>query len=117
MPPTPPPDIDLEAWRDSEQRILAWNPDSLFLTHFGPYHGPRLHFQAMFENIGEWSRIVQRLLADALASDADRERRFIDEASLDLKRRVGPNEADDYMRAGGLSYSWQGLSRYWRRKQ
>ena len=39
MPPTPPPDIDLEAWRASEDRILAWDPDTLFLTHFGPFHG------------------------------------------------------------------------------
>src|SRR4029078_3534156 len=39
MPPTPPPDIDLDAWRASEDRILAWEPDTLFLTHFGPFHG------------------------------------------------------------------------------
>src|SRR4029079_18659824 len=51
MPPTPPPVIDLEAWRVSEQKILAWDPDTLFLTHFGPYQGARQHFQAMFENI------------------------------------------------------------------
>jgi glyoxylase-like metal-dependent hydrolase (beta-lactamase superfamily II) len=29
MPPTPPPDIDLEAWRVSADRILAWQPDTL----------------------------------------------------------------------------------------
>ena len=40
MPPTPPPDIDLEAWSRSEDRILSWVPDTLFLTHFGPFHGP-----------------------------------------------------------------------------
>ena len=40
MPPTPPPDIDLDAWIESEARILAWDPDVLFLTHFGPFHGP-----------------------------------------------------------------------------
>src|SRR5207253_7329932 len=32
MPPMPPPDIDLEAWRQSERTILAWDPDTLFLT-------------------------------------------------------------------------------------
>ncbi len=37
MPPTPPPDIDLEAWRDSFARISAWHPDTLFITHFGPF--------------------------------------------------------------------------------
>src|SRR5579862_5172073 len=53
MPPTPPPDIDLDAWRASGQTLLAWDPDTLFLTHFGPYHGARQHLQAMFETLGD----------------------------------------------------------------
>src|SRR6187549_188433 len=32
LPPTPPPDIDLEAWRTSTDTILGWNPNTLFLT-------------------------------------------------------------------------------------
>jgi glyoxylase-like metal-dependent hydrolase (beta-lactamase superfamily II) len=36
MPPTPPPDVDLEAWRDGLVRIEQWRPSTLFLTHFGP---------------------------------------------------------------------------------
>jgi glyoxylase-like metal-dependent hydrolase (beta-lactamase superfamily II) len=117
MPPTPPPDIDLEAWRASEQKILAWDPDTLFLTHFGPHHGARQHFQAMFENIDTWSRIVRRLLADAsVPNDEDRQKRFADEAFRDLRQRVGEGEALDYTKAGGLNYSWQGLARYWRKR-
>jgi glyoxylase-like metal-dependent hydrolase (beta-lactamase superfamily II) len=117
MPATPPPDIDLEVWRESERRILAWDPDVLFLTHFGPWHGGRQHFQAMFENLAAWYRIVQRVLADSSLGDPDRERQFIEEAYTDLRRRVGERDAEDYVRAGGLSYSWQGLARYWRKRQ
>jgi len=116
MPPTPPPDIDLEAWRESEKKILAWEPDTLFLTHFGPFHGVRPHLQAMFETLAEWSRIVQRLLADGAASDDDRQQRFVDEAFQDLRRRVGDVEAVDYTKAGGLNFSYQGLARYWRKR-
>lgn len=116
MPPTPPPDIDLEAWRASEQKILAWDPDTLFLTHFGPHHGARQHLQAMFENIETWSRIVRRLLADASLSDEERQKRFTEETFLELTRRVGETEAVDYTKAGGLNYSWQGLARYWRKR-
>src|SRR5262249_22645841 len=105
MPPTPPPDIDLDAWRRSSQKILAWEPDTLFLTHFGPKHGARQHLQAMFENIDAWSRIVRRLLADASIDDAERQRRFVDEAYLEIQRRTGETEAADYVRAGGLNYS------------
>jgi hypothetical protein len=116
MPPTPPPDIDLEVWRESEARILAWDPDTLFLTHFGPFHGARLHFQQLMDRLGAWSVIVHRLLADVSLSEDERLRRFVDEALLDVRRAVGDSEADQYNRAGRLDYSWQGLSRYWRKK-
>jgi glyoxylase-like metal-dependent hydrolase (beta-lactamase superfamily II) len=116
MPPTPPPDIDIEAWHLSGHTIVKWDPDTLFLTHFGPRHGVRQHFEAMFENILAWSRIVRRLLADASIDDAERQRRFVDDAFLDIQRSIGATEAGDYLRAGGLNYSWQGLARYWRKR-
>ena len=116
MPPTPPPDIDLDAWHTSEDRILAWEPDTLFLTHFGPFHAPRLHFQDMTDRLAQWSRIVRRLLADASLDEEGRLSAFMREALLDLKRKVGPVEAERYNRAGRLDYSWQGLSRYWRKR-
>lgn len=117
MPPTPPPDIDLDAWRASGAKILAWDPHTLFLTHFGPYPGARQHFQAMFENMEAWSGIVRRLLADvSLTDDEERQKRFTEQAFVDLTRRVGEAEAFDYTKAGGLKYSWQGLARYWRKR-
>jgi glyoxylase-like metal-dependent hydrolase (beta-lactamase superfamily II) len=116
MPPTPPPDIDIEAWRESEKKILAWDPDTLFLTHFGPHQGARQHLQGMFENMSDWSRIVRRLLADATLRDDERQSRFTDEVSRDLVRRVGETEASDYTKAGGLNYSYQGLARYWQKR-
>jgi hypothetical protein len=73
-------------------------------------------FQAMFENIEVWSRIVRRLLADASLQDEDRQKRFVEEAFLDIKQRVGDSAALDYTKAGGLNYSWQGLARYWKKK-
>lgn len=116
MPPTPPPDIDLEAWTESEAKILAWDPDTLFLTHFGPFHGARMHFQELKNNTQVWSRIVRRLLADEGRDEASRQAAFVDEAMRELRRAVTVEEADQYSRAGRLDYSWQGLSRYWRKR-
>jgi glyoxylase-like metal-dependent hydrolase (beta-lactamase superfamily II) len=116
LPPTPPPDIDLELWRVSEARILKWEPETLFLTHFGPHRGARVHFQELFSRLDEWNAIVRRLLADATLSDEDREKRFVEAALLDLRRTVGEGEAARYSRAGRLDYSWHGLARYWRKK-
>jgi glyoxylase-like metal-dependent hydrolase (beta-lactamase superfamily II) len=117
MPPTPPPDIDIEAWHESGKKMLAWDPDTLFLTHFGPQHSARQHLQSMFETLDAWSAIVRRLLADSSLDDERRQERFVDEAYLEIKRRIGEAEAADYVRAGGLNYSWQGLARYWKKKQ
>lgn len=116
MPPAPPPDVDLELWRESEARILSWNPDTLFLTHFGPFHGARPHFQQLMDRLVEWSRIVRRLLADQRLTDEERQDQFVQEATQELRQVVGPQEAELYGRAGSLHYSWQGLARYWRKK-
>lgn len=116
MPPTPPPDIDLDAWRTSQDRILSWDPDTLFLTHFGPYHGARVHFQEMFARLETWSGIVRRLVTNDALDEENRMQAFLEEALLDLKRKVGEQQAEQYNRAGRLDYSWQGLARYWRKR-
>jgi glyoxylase-like metal-dependent hydrolase (beta-lactamase superfamily II) len=117
MPAAPPPDIDLEIWRTSEERILAWAPDTLFLTHFGPFHGARPHFQQLMDRLASWSRITRRLVSNAALTEEEREARFVLEATQELRRVVGPGEAELYSRAGSLAYSWQGLARYWRKKE
>jgi len=39
LAPTPPPDIDLEAWPRSIDAIAAWKPERLAVTHFGMWEG------------------------------------------------------------------------------
>jgi glyoxylase-like metal-dependent hydrolase (beta-lactamase superfamily II) len=116
MPPTPPPDIDLELWRASADRILAWDPGTLFLTHFGPFQGARSHIEELMDRLQAWSAIVRRLLADSSLDDGGRERRFVEEVMQELRRVVGEQEADMYSRAGRIDYSWQGLLRYWKKR-
>jgi glyoxylase-like metal-dependent hydrolase (beta-lactamase superfamily II) len=112
LPPTPPPDIDLEAWAGSRDVILAWDPDTLFLTHFGPYRGARVQFQELFARLTEWTHQVRRLLADSELTDEVRQQRFVDECLRDVRRTVGDQEAEQYSRAGRLDFSFQGLLRY-----
>ena len=40
LPPTPPPDIDLEAWNASLSLVADWKPDTLAVTHFGAVDEP-----------------------------------------------------------------------------
>jgi hypothetical protein len=68
------------------------------------------------DHLASWSRLVRRLLADPALDDEQRQQKFVDEALLELRRAVGDLDAERYSRAGRLDYSWQGLSRYWRKK-
>jgi glyoxylase-like metal-dependent hydrolase (beta-lactamase superfamily II) len=115
LPATPPPDIDLEAWRRSTDLILGWEPDQLFLTHFGPQPSPRVHFNDLWKRMDAWSRRVQGLLATA-GTDEDRARTFMNEVMDELTRATSPQEALAYVSAGRFDFSWTGLARYWRKQ-
>jgi glyoxylase-like metal-dependent hydrolase (beta-lactamase superfamily II) len=59
LPPTPPPDIDLEAWPRSLDIVSAWAPDRLAVTHFGAYDDVDEHLGAMrsmLTTVTEWAR-------------------------------------------------------------
>jgi glyoxylase-like metal-dependent hydrolase (beta-lactamase superfamily II) len=115
LPPTPPPDIDLEAWRTSTETILAWNPDVLFLTHFGPQASPRVHMQDLWKRMDDWTRRVEVSLSQD-GTDEDRTARFVSGIVSDLERATSAAEAQAYARAARFDYSWTGLARYLRNK-
>jgi glyoxylase-like metal-dependent hydrolase (beta-lactamase superfamily II) len=115
LPPTPPPDIDLEAWHTSTDLILSWNPGTLFLTHFGPQPSPRVHFQDLWKRMDEWSRRVQALLAQP-GSDEDHAREFTKWVNDELVRATSSDEARAYQSAARFDFSWTGLARYWKKK-
>jgi hypothetical protein len=70
----------------------------------------------MGQHLASWSAIVRRLIADAALDEKEKLEAFMKEALLDLERKVGTVQAEQYTRAGRLDYSWQGLSRYWRKR-
>jgi glyoxylase-like metal-dependent hydrolase (beta-lactamase superfamily II) len=116
LPPTPPPDIDLEAWRASTERILAWHPDVLFLTHFGPQPAPRVHFQDLWTRMDDWCRRVRALL-DRPGTDDERAQAFTEDVTEELRRATSPDEARAYAQAARFEFSFAGLARYLRQRQ
>jgi glyoxylase-like metal-dependent hydrolase (beta-lactamase superfamily II) len=116
LPPTPPPDIDLEAWRASTERILAWDPELLFLTHFGPHPSPRVHMQDLWRRLDAWSERVRGLLSTP-GTDAERADTFAREITEEISRTVNRDEARAYADVGRYDFSWMGLARYWRKRQ
>jgi glyoxylase-like metal-dependent hydrolase (beta-lactamase superfamily II) len=115
LPPTPPPDIDLEQWRDSLDRIGRWRPETLFITHFGPQAPFATHLSELVEHL-EWTAAIVRSSLAMAGTDADREAWFTDEIRRELRRRTSEADARAYEVAGRFDLSWRGLARYWRKK-
>ncbi len=115
MPPTPPPDIDLEAWRESTDRILAWRPAQIFLTHFGAFRDVEPHFAKLWDRMNDWSRRVRASLERDL-SDEVRAQIFTQEIIEDLMLQMSGTEAEGYAKAARFDFSWSGLARYWRKR-
>jgi len=115
LPPTPPPDIAIEAWRDSLARIAAWHPETLFITHFGPFAPVAAHLTEMADHLELTSGLVKTSLERG-GTDEDREGWFRDEIRRELRRRMPEAEAQAYEVAGRFDLNWRGLARYWRKK-
>jgi glyoxylase-like metal-dependent hydrolase (beta-lactamase superfamily II) len=94
--PTPPPDIDLEAWRASLAEIEAWQPRRLAVTHFGAHEDVAVQLAALREHLDE---------VEAWAAAGD-EASFVEQ----MRARVAGEAAYAHALPPGQSY--QGLARY-----
>jgi glyoxylase-like metal-dependent hydrolase (beta-lactamase superfamily II) len=113
LAPTLPPDIDLDLWRTSINRIADWKPAALFLTHFGPWAPVDQHLVALRDSL----ELTSRWARDSLAQDGDdasREAWFVSQVERAFRLTATKNELDAYRLAGRFDLCWKGLARYWR---
>jgi len=117
LPPTPPPDIDLEAWRESLAKIRAWKPETVFITHFGAYGGVAEHLDRFETSLHDVAEMAKR----AIESDASDEAKYAT-FKTDVEnyvRQGGVTEEDvrPLEHVGPLEFNWRGLVRYWKKKR
>jgi glyoxylase-like metal-dependent hydrolase (beta-lactamase superfamily II) len=106
IPPTPPPDIDLEAWRDSLSVLEGWRAARLALPHFGLVEDPVAHLGQLREALDRhegWAR--------------EGEEAFVEHLSEYLRARMGTSEAEDYDFTALARPSAAGLRRWLEREQ
>ncbi|QWK21109.1 MBL fold metallo-hydrolase [Thermus antranikianii] len=115
LPPTPPPDIHLESWYASLDRILALRPEVLYLTHFGPCRDVEAHLLALREVLEEWAGWVLHRLKEGLPLEEMTER--FEAYWREGLRRAGVEEEGMrlYELADPPYMNLQGLVRYWQK--
>ncbi|MBW8059439.1 MAG: MBL fold metallo-hydrolase [Solirubrobacterales bacterium] len=107
VPPTPPPDIDIERWEESIGIVEGWRPERLALTHFGAVDAPAGHLGRVRERLREEARLAREL------SEADYERRHRERVA---EHAANPDAAAELLQCVPPEYQWRGLDRYWRKR-
>jgi glyoxylase-like metal-dependent hydrolase (beta-lactamase superfamily II) len=107
VPPTPPPDIDIETWEDSIGLVEGWEPERLAVTHFGAIEAPAAHLAAVRERLREEAQLARDL------GEQDYEQRH---RTLVAERADTPETAAELIHCVPPQYQWRGLDRYWRKR-
>ncbi len=102
LPPTPPPEVDLEAWAGTIAEIERRGPERLALIHFGVAEDTQRHLQELRERLEGFAGRVR---------DGASEEDFAALAAADL----GPDR-EAYEQAMPFWQSYAGLKRYWEKR-
>jgi glyoxylase-like metal-dependent hydrolase (beta-lactamase superfamily II) len=104
--PTPPPEIDLDAWERTIDELERRSPVRLALVHFGVFDDVERHLEALRATLRSW--------ADRVGHGMD-EPTFVAAARADVAAS-DPDDADAYDRAAPYWHCYLGLERYWRKR-
>jgi glyoxylase-like metal-dependent hydrolase (beta-lactamase superfamily II) len=103
LPPTPPPDIDIEAWHRSLDLLQGWAPQALAVTHYGTYTDVARHLETLHSELDHWAEVAHRE----------------DQAGFEREIRAalaGTAEEDGYFKAMPPETLYGGLARYWEKR-
>lgn len=115
IPTTPPPDVDLESWAKSIDRLRVWQPSALVLSHFGAFSDAQNHLDRHDDALREWAEKV-RVSLEEPGTDDERANRFAAE-ELEAVRRASTAEGASRVHFSQIRDCWFGLARYWRRRE
>jgi glyoxylase-like metal-dependent hydrolase (beta-lactamase superfamily II) len=102
--PTPPPDIDIDAWERSLETVAGWDPERIVVTHFGVVDDPQTQLAALREALHHQARMTAELDLEAFVP-----------AFREHVRAHGEEEARALEQAAPFDHIWLGLTR-WRER-
>jgi glyoxylase-like metal-dependent hydrolase (beta-lactamase superfamily II) len=116
VPPFVPPELHIESWHESIEKIRALNAKKLYLPHFGLVQDPvSAHLDALGERIDRWA-IWFRDRIRAGESDKQMLPAFAEYVADDLRKNgATEDEIRDYECADPTFMAVGGAVRYWQK--
>ena len=116
IPPFVPPELHIESWLTSLEKIGAVNPKTMYLPHFGEVTDSiSEHLKAMTERVQRWSRWFQKKI-QAGTPENELAQQFAAYEHEDLAHEgASQREIDDYEVADPSYMAVPAAVRYWRK--
>ena len=102
LPPTPPPDVDLEAWHASLRTVAAWAPERVAVTHFGARGDVAEHIEALHESLDRWAEVSRRTDSGSYAEAIMEE----------VRSHTNGGSSESFFQAMPPHMLWDGWERY-----
>ena len=113
--PMPPPELHLERWRKSVQRLRTFNFNRIAPTHFGIFDDPEWQLSAVEKGLDDAARWLEEVMpADPPVEEL---RGMFTDWVEEQGRAMGLSEKvyQAYLLANPLGMSADGLLRYWKK--
>ena len=115
LPPTPPPDINIELWLESIRKILGLKPEALYLTHFGKSGDVEDHLKELENRLLE----VAAWAGERLKQGKTEEEMIIELESMfnEILVKAGADKQliEAYELADPFWMNVSGIVRYWKK--
>lgn len=116
IPPCPPPDINIEDWKESLGLLKNIQPARFCLTHFGPVAYSEKHLDDLSERLQNWADWIKPYFEQQTSAE-EITPLFQEMVKQDLTNSgVDANDMAKYEAANPSWMSVAGLLRYWKKK-
>lgn len=113
IPPFVPPDLHIESWLGSINKIRALNPANLYLPHFGKVHAVADHLTGLETRVDGWSKWLRDKIRSGLSENQLR-LEFAEYEHADLRASGATEEDVQRYEAADPSYMAVAAAfRYW----
>jgi glyoxylase-like metal-dependent hydrolase (beta-lactamase superfamily II) len=111
--PMPPPDLNIEQWRQSIKHIQEYRPARIIPTHFGIYSDAAWHLQAVLDGLDEVEAWIEEKLPLNPTLEELRQEFIGFEQARAEKYHVEKTFVETQQIANPSSMSADGILRYW----